>query len=123
VQIASFRDGETSTYGVVRGDRVFEASQSLRTRFPDLRAVLRDGALDELARDSAGAGRLLDEIEFLPTIPNPDKLLCVGINYRPHVEEMGRQVPERPMIFVRFPGGSPPARTASRRIGTFRLRR
>jgi 2-keto-4-pentenoate hydratase/2-oxohepta-3-ene-1,7-dioic acid hydratase in catechol pathway len=32
------------------------------------------------------------------------KILCVGVNYRPHIEEMGREVPEYPVVFVRFPG-------------------
>ena len=31
------------------------------------------------------------------------RILCVGINYRPHIEEMGREVPEYPVVFVRFP--------------------
>jgi len=38
---------------------------------------------------------------------NPDtnrKILCVGVNYRPHIEEMGREIPEYPVVFVRFPG-------------------
>ncbi|MDH3620673.1 MAG: fumarylacetoacetate hydrolase family protein [Gammaproteobacteria bacterium] len=38
---------------------------------------------------------------------NPDtnrKILCVGVNYRPHIEEMGREVPDYPVVFVRFPG-------------------
>jgi 2-keto-4-pentenoate hydratase/2-oxohepta-3-ene-1,7-dioic acid hydratase in catechol pathway len=38
---------------------------------------------------------------------NPDsnrKILCVGVNYRPHIEEMGREVPEYPVVFTRFPG-------------------
>ena len=31
------------------------------------------------------------------------KILCVGVNYRPHIEEMGREVPEYPVVFARFP--------------------
>lgn len=31
------------------------------------------------------------------------KILCVGVNYRPHIEEMGREVPTRPVVFIRFP--------------------
>ncbi len=31
------------------------------------------------------------------------KILCVGVNYRPHIEEMGREVPDYPVIFTRFP--------------------
>ena len=30
------------------------------------------------------------------------KILCVGVNYRPHIEEMGRDIPEYPVVFVRF---------------------
>ncbi len=32
------------------------------------------------------------------------KILCVGVNYRPHIEEMGRDIPDYPVVFVRFPG-------------------
>lgn len=32
------------------------------------------------------------------------KILCVGVNYRPHIEEMGREVPDYPVVFTRFPG-------------------
>jgi 2-keto-4-pentenoate hydratase/2-oxohepta-3-ene-1,7-dioic acid hydratase in catechol pathway len=38
---------------------------------------------------------------------NPDsnrKILCVGVNYRPHIEEMGREVPTYPVVFIRLPG-------------------
>ena len=30
------------------------------------------------------------------------KILCVGVNYRPHIEEMGRQIPDSPVVFTRF---------------------
>ena len=33
----------------------------------------------------------------------PKKILCVGVNYRPHIEEMGREVPDYPVVFTRFP--------------------
>jgi 2-keto-4-pentenoate hydratase/2-oxohepta-3-ene-1,7-dioic acid hydratase in catechol pathway len=92
------------TFGVLRDNVIVEASDGFRQRYPDLKAVLEAGALAELETDSGGARHALDAVEYLPTIPNPGKVLCVGINYRPHVEEMGREMPERPMIFVRFPG-------------------
>ena len=37
------------------------------------------------------------------TLETIGKVLCVGVNYRPHIEEMGREVPEHPVVFVRFP--------------------
>lgn len=33
---------------------------------------------------------------------SPKKILCVGVNYRPHIEEMGREIPEYPVVFTRF---------------------
>ena len=36
------------------------------------------------------------------TLDGIGKILCVGVNYRPHIEEMGREVPEYPVVFVRF---------------------
>ena len=32
----------------------------------------------------------------------PMKILCVGVNYRPHIEEMGREIPDKPLVFTRF---------------------
>ena len=38
----------------------------------------------------------------MQSAPNP-RILCVGVNYRPHIEEMGREVPDYPVVFTRFP--------------------
>lgn len=43
-------------------------------------------------------------LRYRPVIPNPDKILCIGVNYRPHIEEMGRELPDKPVVFVRFAG-------------------
>src|ERR1700729_1899063 len=44
----------------------------------------------------------LDEITYAPPIPNPDKILCGGLNYTAHMLETGRDKPKKPMIFTRF---------------------
>lgn len=85
------------------GVRVREASAEFRERFGDLRAVIAARAEPELADDTRGAVYSASDLQFAPVIPNPDKILCVGVNYRPHIEEMGRQVPDHPVVFVRFP--------------------
>ncbi len=41
-------------------------------------------------------------LRFLPPIPKPDKIICVGMNYRGHIEEVGMKMPEHPEVFVRF---------------------
>ena len=44
----------------------------------------------------------LRDVKYLPVITNPDKILCVGINYKAHQEETGRDPTSHPTIFVRF---------------------
>ena len=46
---------------------------------------------------------VLDQIEYLPVIPNPGKIICVGLNYSEHVKETGRTVEQNPVIFLRVP--------------------
>lgn len=59
--------------------------------------------LAKLAGSSSDAGTLsLDRVEWLPAIPNPRKIVCVGINYHDHVAEMGGSAPTgRPFAFVK----------------------
>ena len=100
MRCASFLTEERESFGVLRGDEAFEATAEFRAVYPDMKTLLTAGALDELQANlepNAAAA-----VRFLPPIPKPDKILCVGVNFRPHVEEMGRQVPEHPVVFVRF---------------------
>lgn len=41
--------------------------------------------------------------DFAPLVPNPSKVVCVGLNYRNHIMEMGRELPEYPTLFAKFP--------------------
>ena len=104
MRVSSFRIAGRQSYGIAAGDSVQEASASFRARYPDLRAVLADDALAALAEDDGETEFAIDDVTLLPPIPNPDKIICVGVNYRPHAEEMGRDLSERPLLFVRFPG-------------------
>jgi acylpyruvate hydrolase len=44
----------------------------------------------------------LDEVRVLPPVPNPAKIFCVGLNYKAHVEEAHRDLPEYPVLFAKF---------------------
>jgi 2-keto-4-pentenoate hydratase/2-oxohepta-3-ene-1,7-dioic acid hydratase in catechol pathway len=101
---ASFEIDGRVTYGMQVGDTVREPDAAFLSRYPDLRAAIAAGRLGDLANATSGAVHDIDAIAFLPLIPNPDKILCVGVNYRPHIEEMGRDIPKYPVVFVRFPG-------------------
>ena len=93
-------DGEAS-FGTVQGSDVLNASAVLKDRYPDLRSVLAMGAIAELA--DVGPRIALEEVALLPPIPNPDKILCIGLNYMSHIKETGRDTPKYPPIFTRYP--------------------
>ena len=103
MQLVSFERNGQLSYGLADGDRVREASAAFRRRYGNLRAVIAAGAQQELVDDAGGAIYSAADLRFVPVIPDPDKILCVGVNYRPHIAEMGRQVPDHPVVFVRFP--------------------
>jgi acylpyruvate hydrolase len=52
----------------------------------------------ELPAESVG----VDEVYLCPVVPNPDKIICVGLNYRAHVDETGRELPTYPVLFTKF---------------------
>ncbi len=104
MRIVSFeRDGRAG-FGVVVGDGVVDAAARLTGQPRGLRDALAAGDLPLLERFSAKQPDFpLSEITFAPVIPDAAaKLLCVGINYLPHMKEMGRERPDRPVLFVRF---------------------
>jgi 2-keto-4-pentenoate hydratase/2-oxohepta-3-ene-1,7-dioic acid hydratase in catechol pathway len=103
VKALSYSDRGRATFGLLLGDRVYEARAAFRRRYADLRGVLAAGALELLPDNVLSTGVAEADVCYLPVIPVPDKTICVGINYRPHAEEMGRPLPERPLLFVRFP--------------------
>ena len=63
----------------------------------DVGALLASGALE-----SAGSGRSLDDVELAPVVTRPDKIICLGLNYRSHIEEMGGEPPPHPTLFAKF---------------------
>jgi 2-keto-4-pentenoate hydratase/2-oxohepta-3-ene-1,7-dioic acid hydratase in catechol pathway len=42
------------------------------------------------------------QLTLLPVIPNPNKIVCVGLNYGEHVRETGKQITESPALFLRM---------------------
>jgi 2-keto-4-pentenoate hydratase/2-oxohepta-3-ene-1,7-dioic acid hydratase in catechol pathway len=104
MKLASYVTDGKSAFGVVSGGGVITMNDRLRARYASLRDALAGGALDEIrsAAQSARPDRKLSEIRFLPAIPNPEKILCVGINYKSHAAEQGHDAPKLPNIFTRF---------------------
>lgn len=44
----------------------------------------------------------VEDADFAPVVPRPSKVICVGLNYRNHIQEMGRALPEFPTLFAKF---------------------
>ncbi len=63
---------------------------------PELLRALPDVPLD------TGAGVGLEAVRLLPPFPRPGKVICVGLNYAPHVAESRRELPEYPVLFTKF---------------------
>jgi 2-keto-4-pentenoate hydratase/2-oxohepta-3-ene-1,7-dioic acid hydratase in catechol pathway len=102
MKLISFEHGGKLGFGLVVGDRVVDLSRALGGRYPDLKALLEAGALDEARQFVARAPDCaLADVTLLPVIPNPGKIWCAGLNYADHVQETGRQVTEQPMYFLR----------------------
>jgi 2-keto-4-pentenoate hydratase/2-oxohepta-3-ene-1,7-dioic acid hydratase in catechol pathway len=104
MKIASFFNQGIPSYGVIEGDQVIDLQTLKADLGYDLKAAITHGLLSQLTPSSlAELPRLaLSEVTFMPVIPNPGKVLCIGINYATHVRETGRDMPTYPMIFTRF---------------------
>ena len=100
MKFTTFEHAGKQSYGAVVGEGIFD----LGGRFADLRALLAADALDDLRGALKGVEPDfgLDEVTFLPVIPNPDKILCIGLNYETHRAETGRPATEHPAVFTRF---------------------
>ena len=103
MKFASFKINGAASWGLVDGAEAVDLGAALRDRFPDLKSAIAAGALTEAAAASAKAARHpLKDITWLPVIPNPDKILCIGLNYETHRKETGRSEVENPTVFGRF---------------------
>jgi acylpyruvate hydrolase len=80
-----------------------EDTTAIELDAPDVGTLLtqRDWAAAAAARD--GARHTLNHADLAPVVPQPGKIICVGLNYRNHIREMGRELPDHPTLFAKFP--------------------
>ena len=70
--------------------------------FADVGALLADPVWEEKAKEASGATHALDGADLAAVVPAPGKIICVGHNYRNHIKEMGREIPEYPTLFAKY---------------------
>lgn len=104
MKLLSFEIGGDATFGAVVDGGVVDLKKASGGKYADLKAALAADAIPELEKlaEGAKADYSLDDIEFLPVIPNPEKIFCIGINYGTHMQETSGVVPEAPMVFARY---------------------
>ena len=95
--ISFLRDG-TPGFGILAGDGVIDAGG----RFASLAEALPHlDALHDLAGRPADIA--VADIVLLPPIPKSNRIICIGLNYKSHIAEGGREKPKYPMLFPRYP--------------------
>lgn len=90
--------------GVLDGETLVDAWDALGGGGESLRELLDAGRLDELASAGADSGESvpLSGTCLAPPVPDPEKILCIGLNYRSHAEETRQEIPEVPTVFAKF---------------------
>ena len=104
MKLASYKTSKGAGYGIVRDDGIVDLTRRIGRKYPDLRALLAGNGLAQ-AQKVAKAAKKADfkagKVTYLPLIPNPGKIVCVGLNYEEHRVETGRDKTENPALFIR----------------------
>lgn len=94
--ISFLRPDGTASFGRIEGDAVADLGTAGTS------AYLMDALDGDLAALPATTTYAYADVKLLPVIPNPSKILCVGLNYATHVAETGRDQLAYPAIFTRW---------------------
>lgn len=108
MRLISYSAAGKAHVGAMRDDLQFVP---LSERYADIPGSLKellamgDAGLALARERSAQATPLqrIDAVELLPVIPDPSVIWCVGLNYRDHMQETGRNPTEKPTLFLRLP--------------------
>jgi 2-keto-4-pentenoate hydratase/2-oxohepta-3-ene-1,7-dioic acid hydratase in catechol pathway len=123
MRIVTYRSDRGERAGLILGDRVVDVWDLLGDGGSSVRDLLVSGRIEELVRaGEADAGPSLDDVELGPPVPDPEKIVCIGLNYGAHAAEAGIEPPDSPTFFAKFrnalapPGATVPLPAASRKV-------
>ena len=104
MKLISFLRSGSASYGVVVGEKVLDLMPLLGSEAADLKTVIEKNLVPRIngLLASHQPDLTFAQLTLLPVIPNPDKIVCVGLNYHDHVKETGRDLTEKPAIFLRL---------------------
>ena len=103
MRLVTYRSDRGARAGVLRDGRVIDAWDSLGDEtVPSVRALLEQDLAGRLAQDLNGDGVSLAQVSLDVPVPDPDKIVCIGLNYRSHAAEAGIEAPSAPTFFAKF---------------------
>jgi acylpyruvate hydrolase len=106
VRLLSYETGDGPAAGVLVGDRIVPAAalDAPAASVRGLLAALDADGLRQLGTRAAVAGEsvALADVRLHAPVLDPQKIICIGLNYRDHAEETGQEIPKAPMWFAKF---------------------
>jgi acylpyruvate hydrolase len=96
VRLATIRTAAGTRAVRVEGDKAVETGHA------DVVDLLAGAGWREVGANAAGPSHDLDGLDYAPVVCRPEKVVCVGLNYRNHILEMGRGLPEYPTLFGKY---------------------
>ena len=103
MKLVTFTQSGKQSYGFVDNDTITDIGQTLSSTHPDLKSLISDDYSKLISSNTDTAPQVaLSDVQLLPPITNPDKIICVGLNYESHRKETGRPEVEFPTLFTRF---------------------
>ena len=106
-RLATYSIDGVTRYGAVTESGIVDLSARFAKKFPTLREVIAAGALMHLVDDSArrAPDHAASAVIWLPPIPSPEKIICIGVNYPDRNAEYkdGSDAPKYPSMFMRTP--------------------
>src|SRR3546814_4610925 len=102
MKLASYVKDGTPSYGVIKDDGIIDLARRLDQK--DMLSFIGSGSVQAVQDllDRHDADFPLSGVTFAPVVPNPGKIICIGVNYDEHRVEAGREKTEFPMVFARF---------------------
>jgi acylpyruvate hydrolase len=123
MRLVSYRSERGVRAGFLRDEKVVDAWDGLGgDDHPTVRRLLVREQVTEAEAKAKGSGLPLEEVELCPPVPDPDKIICIGLNYRSHAAEAGIEPPAEPTFFAKFrnalaaPGATVPLPRASDKV-------
>jgi 2-keto-4-pentenoate hydratase/2-oxohepta-3-ene-1,7-dioic acid hydratase in catechol pathway len=118
MRLVSYDAGDGTRAGVLEDERVVDAWAALgEPHRGSLRELIAAGRVDDLRATFGNTGTPAHPrgaVKLLPPIPDPDKIICIGLNYAEHAAEGGMEAPSAPTIFGKYRNALAPAGTTVR---------